>query len=200
LNNYDQKDIGQEVIGADAQIIPPQSTEAKIEGIAKPVVLTEVGRASQPLLTPSVPSSAKRQQSEVTVAPNLTDLVAGRVETPEDQKAVSQQRNLNEVVHGVLLVGLAISTILMLLGLGLDLIWHRDVPTAVPGFGEVFRRVAELRPSGFLVLGLLVLIATPIMRVVGSIFAFLYERDWRYAAITFLVLVVVSLSLFLGQG
>jgi uncharacterized membrane protein len=198
LNNDEQKDIGLEVI--DPEAIPPQSTAAQIEGTANPVVLTEVGQASRPLTTPSVPSKANRQQLEVTVAPNLTDLVAGRVETPEDQKAVSQQRNLNEVVHGVLLVGLAVSTILMLFGLGLDLIRHRDVPTAVPGFGEVFRRVAELRPSGFLVLGLLVLIGTPIMRVVGSIFAFLYERDWRYAAITLLVLVVVSLSLFLGQG
>lgn len=207
MNNDERKDIGLEVIagpdktsGPDAQAVSPQSTETKIEGAAKPVVLTAAGQATQPLTTHSVPSSAKRQQSEVTVAPNLTDLVTGRLETPEAQKALRERRNLNEVVHGVLLFGLAISTILMLFGLGLDLIRHRDMPTAVPSFVEVFRRVAELRPSGFLALGLLVLVATPIMRVIGSIFAFLYERDWRYAAITFLVLLVVSLSLILGQG
>jgi uncharacterized membrane protein len=49
-------------------------------------------------------------------------------------------------------------------------------------------------------LGLLVLIATPILRVIGSTLAFLYERDWRYALITFVVLLVVTLSLLLGRG
>jgi uncharacterized membrane protein len=51
-----------------------------------------------------------------------------------------------------------------------------------------------------LALGLLVLIATPILRVVGSILAFLYERDWRYAGVTTVVLIVVLISLLLGKG
>ena len=63
-----------------------------------------------------------------------------------------------------------------------------------------FVRVVSLRPSGFLALGLLVLIATPILRVVGSILAFIYERDWRFAGITFLVLIIVMVSLVLGEA
>jgi len=47
---------------------------------------------------------------------------------------------------------------------------------------------------------LLVLIATPILRVAGSIFAFLHERDFLYAGITAFVLLIVLASLLLGKG
>jgi uncharacterized membrane protein len=63
----------------------------------------------------------------------------------------------------------------------------------------VIERVIQLRPSGVLALGLLVLIATPILRVIGSVIAFLYEGDWRYAGITFLVLCIVILSVIFGK-
>ena len=151
----------------------------------------------QPQMTPS---ASQAESSHVTVVPNLSDLVTGRVETTEDAHAMRRARNLNEVVHHVLIFGLAVSTVLILIGLGLDLVDHRPVPNNVPGFLETLRRTAALRPSGFLTLGLLVLVATPILRVIGSTLAFIYERDWRYAAITLFVLLVVSLSLFLGQG
>ncbi|MEW5961743.1 MAG: DUF1634 domain-containing protein, partial [Chloroflexota bacterium] len=132
--------------------------------------------------------ATEREGLPVHVAPNLLGLVTGIPLTATETQAVKEQRQLNEVIHRMLVIGLAVSTILMLTGLGLDLLLKRDVPTAVPRFNEVFGRVAALRPSGFLALGLLVLIATPILRVAGSILAFLYERDWRFAGITFLVL------------
>ena len=56
-----------------------------------------------------------------------------------------------------------------------------------------------LRPSGFLAFGLLVLIATLILRVFGSMIAFVYERDWRYAGITFVVFLIVVTSILLRQ-
>jgi len=165
----------------------------------RPVILPEPN-ATDELKVPQAKPAAPIVEAEVTVAPNLADLVTGRLETPEEARAVERQHELNTVVHRVLIVGLAISTVLILIGLGLDLVRHRQVPTAAPTFREVFRRTAELRPSGFLTLGLLVLVATPILRVIGSTIAFLYERDWRYALITFVVLVVVTLSLLLGRG
>jgi uncharacterized membrane protein len=45
-------------------------------------------------------------------------------------------------------------------------------------------------------LGLLLLIATPVARVVFSLFGFLKEKDWIYSAITFIVLVILFISLF----
>jgi uncharacterized membrane protein len=137
----------------------------------------------------------------VHIAPNIRELVtAAPIATPQDVQAAQERRDLNVVVHGVLIIGLAICTALMLIGVGLDLVYQRDLPTSVPDIGEVVSRVLALRPSGLLALGLLVLIATPILRVIGSIGAFLYARDWRFASLTALVLVILLVSLVLGRG
>jgi uncharacterized membrane protein len=48
---------------------------------------------------------------------------------------------------------------------------------------------------GLIQLGLLVLILTPIGRVTFSVFAFVYQRDWMYVAITLIVLVLLLTSL-----
>lgn len=169
---------------------------------ATSVVVTVPKEADQPIAAPATPvtESTPARRVRVHVVPQLIELVTGLVITPEEEKTARALRDLNQVVHGMLIIGLAISTILMLIGIGLDIALQRDIPTAVPDFRDVFARVAALRPSGFLALGLLVLIATPVLRVIGSIFAFIYERDWRYAGITFLVLVVVLVSLVLGQA
>jgi uncharacterized membrane protein len=45
-------------------------------------------------------------------------------------------------------------------------------------------------------LGLLILIATPVARVVFSVFAFGRERDFTYVGITVIVLIVLLYSLF----
>lgn len=155
--------------------------------------------AATPDISAARPAAAG--QREVHIAANLRELITARpLATPQAASLAKERRDLNEVVHSILIVGLVISTALMLVGVGLALLTQRDLPTAVPDVGDVFSRVLALRPSGFLALGLLILIATPILRVAGSIGAFLYERDWRYAAITSLVLGVLVVSLFLGRG
>ena len=186
---------------SDPILLEALADDAKIDPTAEqPVVLPAAKATSELRVPPAKGLAVQADSAEVTVAPNLRDLVTGTIETPEAAQAVKRRHDLNAVIHHVLVVGLAISTALILIGLALDLVQHRQVPTDVPTFRDVFRRTAELRPSGFLTLGLLVLVATPIFRVLGSTFAFIYERDWRYAAITFVVLVVVTLSLLLGQG
>jgi uncharacterized membrane protein len=49
---------------------------------------------------------------------------------------------------------------------------------------------------GLIQLGLLVLIATPIVRVICSVAGFIRERDWIYVAITVIVLGLLTYSLF----
>ena len=48
-------------------------------------------------------------------------------------------------------------------------------------------------------LGLLVLMATPVMRVAVSVLAFIHHRDRTYALITAAVLCLLLLSLVLGR-
>jgi len=54
----------------------------------------------------------------------------------------------------------------------------------------------ELRPIACAQAGLLVLIATPVVRVMASVVGFVLERDRLYAAITIVVLAILLVSLF----
>jgi uncharacterized membrane protein len=56
------------------------------------------------------------------------------------------------------------------------------------------------KPYAIIGLGMLLLIATPVVRVALSVFFFLSQRDWLYVGITLFVLTVLVLSLFSGIG
>lgn len=57
----------------------------------------------------------------------------------------------------------------------------------------------DLHGRGLIQLGLLLLIATPIARVVFSIAGFARQRDWLYVAITLMVLTLLGYSLLAGS-
>jgi len=63
---------------------------------------------------------------------------------------------------------------------------------------QVWAGLLILRPQAIITLGLLFLIATPVVRVAASIIAFALEHDRRYILITSVVLVILLVSLFLG--
>jgi uncharacterized membrane protein len=64
----------------------------------------------------------------------------------------------------------------------------------------IFHEALELRGRGLIQLGLLILIATPIVRVAFSVVAFLYQRDWTYVVVTLIVLGLLVYSLLGGHG
>ena len=63
-------------------------------------------------------------------------------------------------------------------------------------FGQVWAGLLVLRPQAVIVLGLLLLIATPVVRVAASVVAFALERDRRFVVITLLVLAILLFSIF----
>jgi uncharacterized membrane protein len=66
--------------------------------------------------------------------------------------------------------------------------WLRDP-------AQIVRGAVALRPAGLIQLGLLVLVLTPVARVVFSAIAFGVQRDRLYVVLTGIVLVVLTLSL-----
>lgn len=64
---------------------------------------------------------------------------------------------------------------------------HADY-TTLRGIGE---GLLSFTAVGWIQTGVLILILTPIMRVLLSLFDFLQERDWLYALITAIVLAVI---------
>jgi uncharacterized membrane protein len=72
----------------------------------------------------------------------------------------------------------------------------RAEPAQFTTLSGVLHGVAALNPESIIMLGLLVLIATPVARVVLCIVGFLFERDRLYAAISTIVLLILLYSLF----
>jgi uncharacterized membrane protein len=109
------------------------------------------------------------------------------------------------LVSGVLIVGVTISGALIALGFAGSLLvgWRGSLTGGLPGtaavtdFGALGANLAALRPVGVAQLGLLVLLATPVVRVAASVAAFALEGDRLYAGVTLLVLVILLTSLFL---
>ncbi|MFA6357931.1 MAG: DUF1634 domain-containing protein [Candidatus Omnitrophota bacterium] len=69
------------------------------------------------------------------------------------------------------------------------------VPVDLCSVSGIMKSVFFFRGRGFIQLGLLLLIATPIARVAFSIFAFARQRDTLYVIITLIVLIVLIYSL-----
>lgn len=66
------------------------------------------------------------------------------------------------------------------------------------GAKAILQGIADGRARSLIQAGLLVLIATPVARVLFSLAAFLRQRDWVYAGITGIVTAVLLLSFFRG--
>lgn len=106
---------------------------------------------------------------------------------------------VERMIHLVLLVGIAVSGALMVAGLTLGLLKGGGIPRGVVPLADLPRAARGLCPAAFLSLGLIVLIATPFVRVVGSLIAFVREGDRRYVVVTAVVLAVMCVSVLLGR-
>lgn len=63
---------------------------------------------------------------------------------------------------------------------------------------EIWAGLANLKAKGIIQLGVVVLIATPILRIFFSLIGFILEKDRLYIGITFIVLLVMMFSIFGG--
>ena len=60
----------------------------------------------------------------------------------------------------------------------------------------LFNELLALKSAAIIKVGILVLIATPVLRVIVSVIAFLYEKDFMYVVFTLIVLTVLLYSIF----
>ena len=108
------------------------------------------------------------------------------------------------LVSGILIVGVTLAATLMVLGFAASLLvgWEGSLTGAAPGtsgladFSAMGSSLVALRPVGIAQLGLVVLLATPVLRVAASSLAFALEGDRLYAALTLTVLGILLVSLF----
>ena len=86
------------------------------------------------------------------------------------------------------------------IGLGLGAVNPAGLPSAPLHLSLLGPELVELSPAGFLGLGVLLMILTPVTRVLLSILAYVRERDRTYVAITVLVFVTLLAGMVLGLG
>lgn len=93
-------------------------------------------------------------------------------------------------------------------GIPLLLVHGRESPNyhSFPGtearyrsLGAILQGVAHGEPLAIITLGIVILIATPISRVLLTLVNFLVERDRMYTALTSVVLLVLLYSLLAGS-
>jgi uncharacterized membrane protein len=109
-------------------------------------------------------------------------------------------KKLERLVSRTLKAGLAASSALMVLGFVLAVFappwsearWQLDWLRTQP-------LVALLaQPAFALTLGILILMLTPVLRVLMTLMTFVIERDWRYVAISATVLLVLAISIVIA--
>lgn len=118
-------------------------------------------------------------------------------------------RNIEEILGEILRAGVILSALVVFVGGWLYLIgnaWARPdyrifraEPPGLRTLGGIFHGALELQARAVIQLGLLCLIATPVLRVMASILGFAAERDRMYVIFASLVLCILLYSL-LGSG
>jgi uncharacterized membrane protein len=79
---------------------------------------------------------------------------------------------------------------------------HAAIPSANVAFHSisgVFRQIHTGNGASIIALGLLVLVATPVARVVFAVIGFTRERDWLYTVVSMIVLTILVYSFVHGR-
>jgi len=105
------------------------------------------------------------------------------------------------VIGWVLQGGVLLSAAIIVIGVLLEALQpNKFAPQKLQLFPHTFDQVwvglLILRPQAVIALGLLVLIATPVVRVAVSVVAFAVEHDRRFVVITLIVLLILLFSIF----
>jgi uncharacterized membrane protein len=109
--------------------------------------------------------------------------------------------DLDRLVGRLLTLGTYASIILLAIGSILMFAGRIDPLGGAPPFeaGLIVDDITHLRPAGFMWLGLLTLLATPILRVVVSFFGFTARGERTMAVVAVLILTVIAASVVLGS-
>jgi uncharacterized membrane protein len=135
---------------------------------------------------------------------------AAATTTPPADRA----RSVELLISNLLRIGVVTSLLVIVAGTMVSFIRHPEYlsqPPALqrlttPGAAfphtlrDVIHGLREGRGQSVVIVGLLLLIATPVVRVAVSVLGFVYEGDRRYVVITVIVLALLVVSFVLGKA
>jgi uncharacterized membrane protein len=96
----------------------------------------------------------------------------------------------------ILRLGVWVSASLMIMGLILATIFPSSIVPLVanPSLGNLAKQLffTTFDPVTLMFAGLVMLMFTPILRVITAIFGFAMEQDWRFVLVSFVVLILLA--------
>ncbi len=121
-----------------------------------------------------------------------------------------KDRDMQVVIGWVLRLGVIVSITVVLFGGVIYLARHghaladyskfNGVPAFVQSAKSIMENVIQLRGQAIIQFGIILLIATPIIRVICSAIGFVLEKDYLYLGISLLVLLIIFISMLSGHG
>jgi len=123
-------------------------------------------------------------------------------------KAKWDDQKMENAIGRILRTGVLLSALFIIVGgtihlvrYGLSapntLIFHGQ-PSDLKHVSTIVRAALQFHASGLIQFGLLILIATPVARVVLSVFAFARQRDILYVVVALIVLALLVISMAKG--
>jgi uncharacterized membrane protein len=120
-----------------------------------------------------------------------------------------KDRDIQLLIGQVLRAGTVLSVAIVVFGGILYLYRHGHtvanyrtfigIPDFVQHFPGIFYHAFDLKGQAIIQIGIILLIATPIMRVICSAIGFLLEKDYLYTGISILVLAIIFISMISGH-
>lgn len=127
----------------------------------------------------------------------------------ENRRNARSDQRVEEIIGDLLRAGVIIAALVVLLGGIVYLVRHGAAapnyrvflgePANLRGVSGIIAESRSFSGRGIIQLGLLLLVATPVARVIFSVAAFALQRDRAYVVITLIVLAVLGYSLFGGE-
>lgn len=117
---------------------------------------------------------------------------------------MEKEQNVYSGVYRMLIAGMFATNVLFVIGLVLALIHPQYFPLSASWVRSQYTPSVVLHgllhgePNSFLMLGTLLLILTPVARVIVSIYAFWVDHDRKYVIVTSTVLVIIVITVVLG--
>ncbi len=121
------------------------------------------------------------------------------------KKNSSEELNVYAGVYKVLLAGMLLSTALFLAAIVKALLRPQSYPLTPEWVRQQYRwpvivhGIRSFDPPVIMLIATVLLILTPITRVVVSIYAFAADHDHKFVVITFVVLLVIVLTVVLAM-
>ncbi len=123
----------------------------------------------------------------------------------QPEREILSEDNVYADVYRVLLGGMIVSVLFFLAGVVRALLHPQPVPLSADWIQSHYhwRAVVEGLKTGdattLAMLGTILLILTPVARVLVSIYAFFVDRDYQYVVVTGIVFLVMALTVVLAH-